>query len=156
MNGWLRSWHRRSRSFQPQSHIHPLSPFPSCDPWSNSILSRTFIYYAAFVAFGLIVASLGPTLPGLAEQTGVPIAQISFLFAARSGGYLTGSILGGRVYDRLPGHPMLAGVLLAMMLAFGSVPLLGTIALLAGVLFLVGIAEGMLDVGGNTMLLWHR
>ena len=54
----------------------------------------TIGYYAAFVALGLASASLGPTLPGLALHTQSRLAQISSLFAARSLGYLVGSLLG--------------------------------------------------------------
>ena len=98
------------------------------------------------------MASLGPTLPGLAEQVGVPLSQISFLFATRSGGYLMGTLLGGRLFDRLPGHPVLCLVLLVMAGAMAAVPGAGGLWLLAGVLLLVGIAEGTLDVGVNTSL----
>ncbi|MDP6041425.1 MAG: MFS transporter, partial [Candidatus Latescibacteria bacterium] len=117
-----------------------------------SILLRTFTYYASFIALGLVVASLGPTLPGLADRVGVPLSQISFLFATRSGGYLVGTLLGGRLFDRLPAHPVLCLVLLLMAGAMAAVPGAGVLWLLAGVLLLVGIAEGTLDVGVNTSL----
>ena len=116
----------------------------------------TFTYYAAFITLGLVVASLGPTLPALADQTGVALSQISFLFATRSGGYLTGTLLLGRLYDRLPGHPLLIAVLALMALSVAAVPLIGHIVFLAAVLYLVGIAEGTLDVGGNTLLVWNH
>ena len=32
-------------------------------------IPKTIGYYAAFVALGMVGASLGPTLPGLAEHT---------------------------------------------------------------------------------------
>jgi len=44
---------------------------------------KTAGYYAAFIALGSVSASLGPTLPGLAQNTGSPLAHISLLFAAR-------------------------------------------------------------------------
>ena len=119
-------------------------------------LGRTVSYYAAFIALGLVVASLGPTLPGLAEQVGVPLAGISFLFATRSSGYLLGSLLGGRIYDRLPGHPVMGCVLLVMAGAMALVPVSSHIVLCAAVLLLVGITEGTLDVGGNALLVWNH
>ncbi len=39
----------------------------------------TAAYFAAFIALGLTVGSLGPTLPGLAEQTHVGLGAISYL-----------------------------------------------------------------------------
>ena len=48
-------------------------------------------------------------LPALAEQTRSTLGQVSILFSARALGYLLGSLLGGRLFDRLPGLS-LAGV----------------------------------------------
>jgi len=110
-------------------------------------ISKTVGYYAAFVALGLITASLGPTLPGLAENTRSQLGEISFLFTTRSLGYLLGSVLGGRLYDRVQGHPLMATL----------VPLIPLLWLLAVVLLILGMAEATVDVGGNTLLVWvHR
>ena len=57
--------------------------------------------------------SLGPTLPGLAEQTHTALGAISLLFTAHALGYMLGSFLGGRLYDRIPGHPVMAAMLAA-------------------------------------------
>ncbi len=103
-----------------------------------------------------MVASLGPTLPGLAAQVGVPLAGISFLFFTRSSGYLVGSLLGGRIYDRLPGHPVMGCVLLVMAGAMALVPVSSHIVLCAVVLLVVGITEGTLDVGANALLVWNH
>lgn len=121
---------------------------------STSPLLQTFVYYAAFIALGATTASLGPTLPGLAENTGTALSQISFLFTARGLGYMIGSFVGGRLYDRTAGHPVMAGALVAMACLMALVPLLPLLWLLTGVLWLVGMAEGTLDVGGNTLLVW--
>jgi len=57
-------------------------------------IAATLAYYVGFIALGLTTASLGPTLPGLAEQTQTRLGEISFLFTARSFGYLLGSFCG--------------------------------------------------------------
>ncbi len=115
---------------------------------------KTVGYYAAFIALGLVSASLGPTLPGLAKSTGSQLSQIGLLFAARSLGYLAGSLLGGRLYDRIIGHPVMGGSLLVMAAMMGAAPLLTQLGWLAGAIFALGMAEGALDVGGNTLLVW--
>ena len=115
---------------------------------------RTIAYYGAFVALGLVSVSLGPTLPGLAEHTRSRLSQVSLLFTARSLGYLLGSFRGGRLYDRMPGHPVMAAALLVMALTAAVVPLMPVLWLVAAVLLLLGMAEGTLDVGGNTLLVW--
>ena len=120
-------------------------------------LLKTAAYYAAFVALGLANASLGPTLPGLAEQTQTRLSEISYLFTARSLGYLLAALLGGRLYDRQPGHTLMATMLLLMAAMLALAPLVPALWLLMLILLLLGIAESGLDVGGNTLLVWvHR
>ncbi len=111
-------------------------------------------YYSAFIALGLFGASMGPTLPGLAQHTGSRLSEISFLFTARSLGYLLGSLISGRLYDRFPGHRVIAGVLLVMAGMMAVVPTVPILWLLALVLLVLGLGEGGLDVGGNTLLVW--
>jgi fucose permease len=117
----------------------------------------TAIYYAAFIGLGMVAASLGPTLPGLAEQTGVQLKQASWLFSASSLGYLLGALAAGKLYDRRLGHPVMA---LALVLAAGLmalVPTMPQLILLAMVMLLLGGAQAGVDVGGNTLLVWlHR
>jgi FHS family Na+ dependent glucose MFS transporter 1 len=48
----------------------------------------------------------------------------------------------------------MAGVLVAMAAMMVLIPLVPLLWLLAGVLALLGLAEGALDVGGNTLLVW--
>ena len=114
-------------------------------------------YYMAFIALGLSTASLGATLPELAEQTRSAIAEISYLFTAHSLGYVAGTLLGGRLFDRLPGHPLLAGVVLLIAAGLALVPLMPWLAVLFLVWVMIGAAIGVLDVGGNALIVWlHR
>jgi len=120
-------------------------------------ISRTISYYAAFITPGFVSASLGPTLGGLAEHTSSQLRDISFLFTARALGYLVGSFIGGRLYDRIPAHRTMAAVILLMAVLMALVPLTPWLWLLTVVLLLLGMAEATVDVGGNTLLVWtHR
>ena len=116
---------------------------------------KIIAYFLAFIALGMASATLGPTLPGLAEQTNTQLSGISFLFATRSFGFLVGSLLAGRIYDRFPGHPVLMLMLLLMSLSLGLVPLMTRLWLLTAVLFLAGMVESGIDVGSNTLLVWR-
>ncbi len=121
------------------------------------VIQSTIGYFAAFISLGLVSASLGPTLPTLAENTNSLLSQISILFTARSLGYLLGSFVSGQVYDRVSGHPVMVGLLLLLSISLALVPLIPTLWLLALLLLLIGFSEGMVDVGGNTLLVWvHR
>lgn len=111
-------------------------------------------YYIGFVALGLVGAVMGPTLLGLAAHTGSTLGQISFLFTARALGYFGGSLIGGRLYDRLPGHRVMASVLAVIAGMLLLVPIVPLLWLLAAALLILGLGEGALDVGGNTLLVW--
>jgi FHS family Na+ dependent glucose MFS transporter 1 len=115
---------------------------------------QTAGYFAAFIVLGLTTASFGPALPFIAEQTHTQLAQVSSLLALRSFGYLLGSFRGGRLYDQRSGHPVLIVVLLVLAGALALVPAIPYLIPLAVILFIVGLAEGSLDVGGNTLIMW--
>ena len=131
------------------------SGLPGAPPSEHAArIPKTIGYYVAFITLGLASASLGPTLPGLAEHTQSRLAQISSLFVARSLGYLAGSLLGGRLYDRTPGHPVMAAGILLMAGMLALAPLVPWLWVLIAVILTLGLAEGALDVGGNTLLVW--
>ena len=69
--------------------------------------SRTFGYYFLFICLGLSMAVLGPTLPSLAEQTRSRLESMGLVFLVGSAGYTVGTVVGGRVFDRVRGHPVL-------------------------------------------------
>lgn len=117
-------------------------------------INQTLAYYASFVGIGMTTASLGPTLLGLAAQTRSDISQLGFLFIARALGYLMGSLIGGRLLDRLPGHRTMAGAILLTALLLALVPTIPLLWLLTIVLLAVGVSEGITDVGGNTLIVW--
>jgi FHS family Na+ dependent glucose MFS transporter 1 len=120
----------------------------------NLAIVRTVSYFITSLSLGLTVAVLGPTLPGLAEQTGVNIGRISFLFTAHSLGYLLGSLVGGRLYDRISGRFVIASALFTIMVMMLLVPFVPLLYVLIVVLVVNGSASGMLDVGCNTLLVW--
>lgn len=108
----------------------------------------------AFVVLGLIEAALGPALLHLARTTGSTLSAISYLFIAQNFGYMLGAIVGGRLYDRLPGNRLMAGGLLALVPALILIPLGRSLAMLLSVIAFLGIQQGLVDVGGNVLILW--
>ena len=120
----------------------------------RSRIPNTIGYYAAFIVLGLMVAVSGPALPTLAERTHSRLDQFSFVLAVKALGYLFGGLLGGRLYDRLPGHLLLAGMLFAAGAFASLVPFISWLWLMAVILFLLGFTEGTIDVGGNSLLGW--
>lgn len=123
-------------------------------PLSKTTIQQTIGYFATFIGLGMTAASLGPTLLGLADHTHSNLSQVSYLFSSRSLGYLIGSMRGGRAYDRLPGHLIMAFMLIAMAGMLVLAPITPLLWVLIALLFLLGIAEGTIDVGGNALLVW--
>src|SRR5262249_47771569 len=63
----------------------------------------------------------------------------------------------GRWYDRRPGHRVLGVALLVLAVALALIPLMPRLWSLAAALLVLGVAQGTVDVGGNTLLAWvHR
>ena len=88
----------------------------------NIKTAQTISYFIAFVALGLAMASLSPTLTALADQTRVNLGKISYLFTARSFGFLLGSLFIGRFYDRMNGHVVMAATIIAMAAMLALMP----------------------------------
>jgi FHS family Na+ dependent glucose MFS transporter 1 len=123
----------------------------------NQKYKITAAYYTAFILLGLTIAAEGATLLQLAENTSSTLDRISLIFFFGSLGYLIGSYIGGKIYDRIPGHTFMAWVFVIFGIAVGLIPVARTIWILLAVILILGAAKGALDVGCNTLLLWvHR
>lgn len=117
----------------------------------------TSLYFLAFIGLGAFTSILGPSLPSLAAHTQTNLAEIGFLFMARSLGYMIGSLRGGHAFDKLPGHNLLAGLLLLISASLALAPVISQLWVLTLVLLFLGIGEGALDMGTNLLLSWvHR
>lgn len=124
------------------------------DPPRFKPLTATLTYYATFIVLGMTQAIIGPALPWLARNTTSRLDQISVIFIASSFGYMAGSQIGGWTYDRIHGHRIQALALLVISLCLSFVPILHSLWVLVAILFLLGIFQGTLDTGGNTLLTW--
>lgn len=127
-------------------------------PSSSRLVPVEFLkfltYATCFVSLGIAVASLGPILPFLADNVGVSIGQISFAFTAQNLGYLIGSAVGGRLFDRFKSHRLMILSLCLMVAAGVFIPLMSWFYALLLVLFFFGLGLGTLDLGGNLSLVW--
>ena len=98
---------------------------------------------------------LGPAISELRDRSGADIGSIGILFVGQSLGYLVTSLAGGRLYDRVVAHRLFAGAFAMIALGLASVPSFTTLPPLFVVFVVVGIGAAMVDVGGNTLLLWE-
>jgi len=127
---------------------------PSTQPSVAHPLIATTAYYLSFIILGLTTAANGPSLPKLAEHTSSGLDRISLIFVSGSLGYLIGSFLGGRAYDRFSSHKLMATTLILIGIASALIPIAQSMSVLLLAMFLSGLASGILDVGCNTLLIW--
>jgi MFS transporter, FHS family, Na+ dependent glucose transporter 1 len=132
--------------------LHTLSTLLA---WRTHDAARwTLGYYLLFMCLGLDTAVLGPTLPALAAQTHTPLGRMGWLFLAGAVGYTLGTTLGGRIFDRVRGHPVLGMAQLTTAALNVLVPLIPWFWLLLGVLACQGFTNGLVNTGANTLLVW--
>lgn len=118
------------------------------------LMIATIAYYLAFIILGMTTAASGPSLPKLAEHTSSGLDRISLIFILGALGYVSGSYLGGRAYDRFSSHKLMSMTLVLIAIASVLIPNSRSMGLLLGAMFLSGFASGVIDVGGNALLLW--
>jgi FHS family Na+ dependent glucose MFS transporter 1 len=123
-------------------------------PTTHNHRASTLGYFGATIVFGLISAALGPTLPNLAENVRTGLSQISLIFTAQASGYLVGSLLSGRLFDRLSGNRLMSVILFCLTGVVFFIPIVEMFWLLIIIFALVGVLLGGMEVGNNTLLVW--
>jgi len=116
-------------------------------------LLTTGFLFAAFVAAGIGVSIVGPTLLDLAHNVGVDVNQIASLFPARSGGYLVGSIVGGCLADSADISCSMALPLLICAVSSTFIPWMSHTWTVGITITIKGFGSGMLDTVGNVFAL---
>lgn len=120
----------------------------------NQRAKQTVAYYAAYFILGATIASLGPSLVYLGANTATHTEAWGLLFLSRSAGYLSGSLVGGRLFQRWNGSVLLSAALLIAAVALSALPAITVFSLLMAAMFVIGACEGGLDVGCNLQLVW--
>lgn len=115
---------------------------------------QTLTYFIAFIVLGLAGALVGPAISTLATNTGVSLSDVSIIFVFGAFGRMLGSAIAGGLIGRLHGHIVIVIGFIGMMTLLSLVPLISSLWLLIAVLFLFGIAECLVDVTTNTLIVW--
>jgi MFS transporter, FHS family, Na+ dependent glucose transporter 1 len=114
----------------------------------------TLLYYWLFICLGLSIGLVGPTLPSLANQTHTPVGDLGAIFTASAVGALLGTLLGGRLFDRVRGHRALGIAQLASAVLIALYPVIPSAWLLLVVVVGKGLTDGFINTGANTLLVW--
>ncbi|XP_068016647.1 sodium-dependent glucose transporter 1 [Melanerpes formicivorus] len=108
---------------------------------------------AAFLGLGLSIAVLGPTFDNLAANVRKNVSDIYFIFVGRSLGYLGGSVLGGVLFDCMNAHLLIALSMFGTTAGLFAIPWCKEALLLTAFMSVIGAAMGVLDTGGNVLIL---
>jgi FHS family Na+ dependent glucose MFS transporter 1 len=123
----------------------------------NSVTSRVMMtgsYLYLFFVIGLVQGIIGGSLLALQKHVHVTEAWIGTLVLARGLGWLGGSLSSAWLFSRYDAHRLLIGALGVMVLAHVAVPFVPVFAALFAVFFGMGLAGGVVEAGGNTVLIW--
>jgi fucose permease len=115
---------------------------------------NTLSYFLVFGLVGLVFAIGGPSMPTLVKQTNSSFREFGAILAIGPLGYMTGSWLGGQLFDRFSGHRILALTLLLISTAMIFVPGISVLWVLIPISLLIAIGGAVLEVGSNLMLIW--
>ncbi|XP_055487683.1 sodium-dependent glucose transporter 1 [Leucoraja erinacea] len=123
-------------------------PRDSSGRWAD-----TALLCGAFLGLGMGIAVLGPTFKELAVNVNRNLSDISYIFAGRSLGYLGGSLVGGLLFDHTDHHLLIGISTLMTALGLYAIPWCTKIPLLMALISLIGLSMGILDTGGNLLIL---
>lgn len=113
----------------------------------------TLVLCASFLGLGMSISVLGPTFEDLAVNVKKNISNISYIFIGRSGGYIGGSLLGGFLFDCMNPHLLLGVSMLLTAFGMCAIPFCKQALLLTAFMSSIGISMGVLDTGGNVLIL---
>ncbi len=113
----------------------------------------TIAYFSTVGVIGLVSGMVGPTLNGLASQTGVALSTIGLVVTTRSLGYLLGAIWSGAWSDGAAAHRTVSFTLSLSAISLAAIPFTDSLWVLLGIMAVLGITLGALDVAGNTLVL---
>ncbi len=115
---------------------------------------QTVVYYLNAGITGLVIASLGPSIPLYADSTGLELSNLGILFTALFSGLLTGSIWAAHLFTIKPAHRIMALSLLGVSFMVSYLPFINDLKGLVVSWFLLGLFFGLIEVGMNTLILW--
>lgn len=118
-----------------------------------SVSTRTLLLVCGvFLAAGTLLASVGPSLPFLAERAGQELATLSWLFTAFSGGVVVAQLGVGRASDRFGLRAVLGGGMAIMGAAYLGVSAATGLAAILSAAALAGLGFGGVITAGNVLV----
>jgi fucose permease len=112
-------------------------------------------YFGVFLVVGLSFGLVGPSISLLADQTNTSLASVGIVLVTYGFGYVLGTQIFARGYDRGFGNRLIGCALLVAATSFALVPFISMRVVLAIVFLAFGAAVSTSDVGCNTLIVWE-
>src|SRR6266700_5440248 len=150
----LKRLRNASTLYYPEKVLRHFEGFSNVN-YSTSQSKRRLLFYTLFLAYicaGIVSILPGPTLPILAQHTGVALAVAGWAFTSGATGFMVGVAIAGVMIGRIgPKYVLMSG--LAIMTCTGIVtPWTHLFPVLLAAQFVAGIGFGFLDVSINIIV----
>ncbi|TRZ79333.1 MAG: MFS transporter [Actinobacteria bacterium] len=112
-------------------------------------------YFGVFLVVGVAFGLVGPSISLLAEQVGTTIASVGIVLVTYGLGYIIGTQIFARGYDKGYGNRLIGTALLTASACLATIPFVSSRIILALMFLFFGTAISTSDVGCNTLIVWE-
>lgn len=126
---------------------------------SNRARTRTTpvpAYLIGFALIGIALSLAGPSLSHLRDRVNTTDGGIAWVFVGQSAGYIAGSIFAGHGLDSGRGHRRWIAAMVLSSASLALIAMAPSLLLLVIAFAVLGLACGLCDVSGNTLVMWSR
>ena len=112
-------------------------------------------YFGVFLVVGVAFGLIGPSISLLAEQVGTTIASVGIVLVTYGLGYIIGTQIFARGYDKGLGNRLIGTALFTGSICLATIPFISNRLILALMFLLFGTSISTSDVGCNTLIVWE-
>lgn len=113
-------------------------------------------YLIGFVLIGVALNLAGPALSHLRDRVHTTDGGIAWVFVGQSAGYIAGSVAAGHGLDSGRGHRRWVAAMLVCVASVSLIAVAPSLVYLVLAFGVLGLACGVCDVSGNTLVMWSR
>ena len=113
-------------------------------------------YLSGFLLIGIALSLAGPSLSHLRGRVHTTDGGIAWVFVGQSAGYILGSIFAGHGLDTGHGHRRWVAAMAVATASLALIAVAPSLLLLVLAFAVLGLACGLCDVSGNTLVMWSR
>ena len=133
-----------------------MQPAPDDSMRARSRATPVPAYLIGFLLIGVALSLGGPALSHLRDRVQTSDGGIAWVFVGQSAGYIAGSVFAGHGLDSSRGHRRWVAAMALSTASIALIALAPSLLLLVLAFAVLGLACGLSDVSGNTLVMWSR